>query len=227
MNKIKNHRIRGRVVVFTLTLFLTYGVVVGKAIDIAQSKPDKHYQKKYNFSEDWFTNRIPVWEKILLPYKGKPNLQYLEIGVFEGSSLIWMLENILTHPTSEATGIDIFPGQLKEIFQENLRIGGFPDKVTVIQGKSQTRLRRLPLNAYNIIYIDGSHKAKDVLTDAVLCWLLLKENGILIFDDYHWKQNDPVQDRPQAAIDSFLVCFEGHYEVIHRNAQIILKKREL
>ena len=33
-----------------------------------------------------------------------------------------------------------------------------------------------------IVYIDGSHRPEDVLTDAVMAWKLLKEGGIMILD---------------------------------------------
>ena len=36
----------------------------------------------------------------------------------------------------------------------------------------------------DLIYIDGSHLAKDVLSDAILSWKLLKPSGVMIFDDY-------------------------------------------
>jgi hypothetical protein len=34
---------------------------------------------------------------------------------------------------------------------------------------------------------DGSHRARDVLEDAVLSWPLLKVGGIMLFDDYLWQ----------------------------------------
>jgi len=37
---------------------------------------------------------------------------------------------------------------------------------------------------YDIVYIDGSHVANDVLQDAVLVWQLVKVGGFMIFDDY-------------------------------------------
>jgi len=217
----------GKVLVFVLMILLSCEVGTETAKDKAQSKSEKHYQKEYNFSDDWFTGRLPTWKRILRRFKGKSNLQYLEIGVYEGRSIIWMLENILTHPTSKATGIDTFPGQLKQRFLDNLKLGGFVDRVNLIQGKSQIELRRLPLNTYDIIYIDGSHLAKDVLTDAALSWDLLKDDGILIFDDYKWMLDRPVQLRPKSAIDSFLVCFGGCCEVVHRGYQMIVKKQNL
>ena len=86
--------------------------------------------------------------------KGKPSINYLEIGVFEGRSAIWMLENILTASTAKMTCMDIFPGQLQGKFLANLRISGFYENVTVIKGRSQVELRYLPLNSFDIVYID-------------------------------------------------------------------------
>ena len=71
--------------------------------------PAHPYQKEYNFTSDWFTPHIPIWEKVLSPLKGKPDIRYLEIGVFEGRSSLWIAENILTHPSSHLTVIDPFP----------------------------------------------------------------------------------------------------------------------
>jgi len=225
-NRIKKGRNLGRVSLFILVLLLSCVFNTGCGKDPAQSKVAVHYKKEYNFSEDWFTQHIPTWEEILGHLKGKPNIHYLEIGVWEGRSFIWMLENILTHPTAKATCIDIFPGQVKEDFLANLKIGGFLEKVTVIIGRSQIRLRDLPINSVDIIYIDGSHTAKDVLIDAVYSWQLLKTGGIMIFDDYRWKRDLPVESRPKIAIDSFIAVFSGYVEVIHKDLQVILKKIE-
>ena len=37
------------------------------------------YDHEYEFTENWFSSNIPVWEKVLAPYKGQPDIQYLEI----------------------------------------------------------------------------------------------------------------------------------------------------
>lgn len=184
--------------------------------------------EKYNFLKDWVTRNVPLWEKVLSPFKGKPDIHYLEIGVFEGRSIIWMLENILTHSTSKATGIDTFPGNLKENFLANLKISGFADKVTTITGLSQIELRHLPLDSFDIIYIDACHTTDDTLADAVLSWPLLKNEGLLIFDDYYWKEKEdfPLELRPKIAIDAFITTYRNFIEVVHHNRQIILKKRK-
>jgi len=184
--------------------------------------------EKYNFSVDWFGLKIPTFEKLLSQFKGKPNIYYLEIGVFEGRSAIWMLENILTHSTAKLTCIDIFPGNLKEVFFTNLEISGFTDKVTTITGQSQIGLRHLPFNSFDIIYIDGSHTADNVLADAVFSWPLLKSGGVLIFDDYLWeKETLPKELRPQIAIDAFIEVYKNYIDIVHHGFLLALRKREV
>ena len=81
-----------------LILILGYDVYRDPAVLVGQTPTAPspsgsnamHYKKQYRFSEDWFTNNIPVWQSMLERFKGKENLRYLEIGVFEGRSAIWM-----------------------------------------------------------------------------------------------------------------------------------------
>jgi predicted O-methyltransferase YrrM len=205
-------------------------------VELASSGPhqpvNRAYRGRYEFTQDWFTHHIPVWEAALASYKGKPGVRYLEIGLYEGRSAFWMLENILTDPTSRLTGIDLFDGELKERFLKNLRRSGAEDRVKVVVRPSQVELRTLPLEAFDIIYIDGSHATADVLEDAVLSYRLLKPGGVLIFDDYQWSgallqgalTRDASGDFPKAAIDRFVECFEDRVRVIHVSEQMIVEK---
>lgn len=161
-------------------------------------------------------------------YKNKPNIKYLEIGVFEGRSLIWMLENILTHPAARAVGIDNFVWNSEEKLHANLKISGFSKKVKIIKGSSQDALKRLQPNYFDIIYVDGSHIAPDVLADAVLSWPLLKNEGLMIFDDYLYDTDWPVELRPRVAIDAFITAYRNYLEVVEKgNQQVILKKLKI
>jgi hypothetical protein len=194
--------------------------------------PDSEaYKGQYQFGPNWFTYNIPVWEAVLSPYRGKPDVHYLEVGLYEGRSALWVLENILTHPSARLTGIDPFLGPYKEKFFANIEKSGSKEKVTAITGYSQVALRSLPLNSFDIVYIDGSHAEDDVLEDAVLCSRLLRDGGILIFDDYRWAgcfvsgTCDSPTDFPKAAIDRFIQCFDKKFDVIHNSYQIILKKK--
>lgn len=226
-----------------LGAFTVYAVMQTKAavfqsplpeVRVAQESavPDTvAYGRDYDFTVDWFSPNIPVWQHVFAPFKGQSNIQYLEIGVYEGRSAIWMLENVLTHPTARLTGIDIFEGPYKERYATNLERSGFSDKATTITGYSQLALRDLPLDSFDIIYIDGSHAKNDVLEDAVLCWRLLKKGGVLVFDDYRWcglfimGTSDSFGDSCKPAVDSFVQCFDQQLEVIHNSYQLIVRKK--
>ena len=198
---------------------------------------DHAYQHAYEFGPDYFTYNIPIWEKVMAPYKGKPNVHYLEIGVFEGRSSLWVLENILTHPTARLTGIDPFTGPYKERCLANVQRSGAAEKVNLITGYSQLALRQLPFQSFDIIYIDGSHAKDNTLEDAVLSWRLVKEDGLIIFDDYRWAGvlgcatgedgfADDEKDFPKPAIDAFAQCFDNKFTVIHNSYQLILKRKK-
>ena len=215
----------GLFILFSAFLSIGVGPAAYSGEPCSQEAQTPLPEKKYNFSSAYHLYHETNWKKVLAPYKDQPNVRYLEIGVFEGRSLIWMLENILTHATSRATCIDIFPGNMKEIFLSNLNISGFQDKVTTLVGYSQFELRKLPPQSFDIIYIDGSHVAPDVLSDAVLSWLLLKDRGIMIFDDYLYGLDLPSDLRPQVSIDSFLTAFRNFLDIVTHSYQVIIRRK--
>ena len=187
----------------------------------------KELSRDYALSHEYYKDHVGIWQQVLAPYAGQPNLEYLEVGVYEGGSLLWMLEHILTDPTSHATALDLFCDDYKDAYLHNVELSGQRGRVTDVTGFSQLTLRPLPLDHYDIIYIDGSHDRPDVLEDAVLCWRLLKEGGIMIFDDYRYLGGYDSKDRlvsPKVAIDAFVQCFEDRCEVIHNGTQLIVRK---
>ena len=84
----------------------------------------------------------------------------------------------------------------------------------------------MPAQSYDIIYVDGSHNADDVLEDAVLSWRLLKDGGLLIFDDYETPNPFvPPQGKPKITIAAFVRCYRRELKIIHRGYQVIVQKR--
>jgi predicted O-methyltransferase YrrM len=189
----------------------------------------------YHFSQNWFDNDIPNIELTLKEYIGKP-IKFLEIGSFEGRSTVWFLTHVLTHPDATITCIDWFSGSpehyednidvlnIAEIFKSNINQTGVSEKVTNLVGKSQELLRTLPIDNYNIVYIDGSHTASDVLEDAVLSFRLLKSGGIMMFDDYEWSRIVPEVKKPKLGIDSFLAAYAGQYDLLFKKGQVYICK---
>lgn len=78
---------------------------------------------------------------------------------------------------------------------------------------------------YDFIYIDGSHTAPDVLTDACMAWPLLKSEGLMVFDDYMWGNPRDALHRPKIAIDAFTNIFGETAEIIHVGYQLVLRKK--
>jgi predicted O-methyltransferase YrrM len=79
--------------------------------------------------------------------------------------------------------------------------------------------------AFDVVYIDGSHLALDVLVDASLSWHVVKPGGHVIFDDYHWGflgEGRLVRTAP--AIDAFLSVVRDDCEVLLKNDQVIARK---
>jgi predicted O-methyltransferase YrrM len=183
------------------------------------------------FTEDWLTYNIPHWDRLLSPLK-EQKVNVLEIGVFEGRSTIWLMRNILTHPEAMLTYVDTFKGGtdqasfqlegLEERFRRNTR--DFEKKMTGHVGRSEEILRNLPFRHFDFIYVDASHESADVLSDAVLSWSLLRQGGILAFDDYEWRLRSEPHRCPKLAIDSFLAVMRGQYEELHRGYQLWIRK---
>lgn len=183
----------------------------------------------YRFTSGWHLQHTELWRSTFAELAGQPDLRYLEVGVFEGRSLLWMFENVLTHPTAKATAIDVFAGDYAQTFDDNIAAAGLGDRVTKLVGPSARELRKLSGADYHIIYIDGSHTADDVLLDAALSWDLLAPGGLLVFDDYAWtgrRGADPLPPelRPQLAIDAFVAANKYALEVVHRDYQLIARK---
>lgn len=184
------------------------------------------------FSRDWFVNRA-AWDKFLSPESDRIK-KYLEIGAFEGRSALYASK---LFPLAQLTCIDTFEGgggnlpHLKEMF-DNLEarfrknIEPIKDRVRVLKGTSDKCLVSISDEtiSFDLIYIDGSHFYRNVLTDTLMSWPLLKVGGILIWDDYDFCQAQYGKRVPRHAIDQFLDIYEGDYEVIFVTSQVAIRK---
>lgn len=199
----------------------------------------------YAFTQDWFHWAPPLMNAItplLLERK-----RFLEIGAFEGRSTVWFAENML-EDNGVIVAIDTWEGgeehvemgiamnSVEERFDGNMNTlkGKFPKRyVSKIKNTSYDALAALVgggagiVDRYDFIYVDGSHVAKDVLTDLCMSWPLLKVGGVMVMDDYLW-QGEPgsnVLHRPKIAIDAFMNTFTESVEVLHMGYQVAARKK--
>lgn len=155
---------------------------------------------------------------------GMPSV-IVEVGCFEGDTtcnLAWLLNS--QNIDYQYYAIDPFLAsenltqevvdKAKEFFVENIKEFS---KIEFLQKKSIDGLIEL----YNrgikadIIYIDGSHLAKDVLADCVIGFEMLKVGGVMLFDDsVVWRYGSTIQDSPKIAIDNFIQCNWGRLEMV-------------
>lgn len=190
----------------------------------------------YKFTQDWFHWAPAVWEHLtpLMPERKK----FLEIGAFEGRATTWVIENMM-EDGGEIVCIDTWQGGEEHIngemnnakvnFDHNINLvrEKFPNRnVTAIEGLSHQWLPALIQDnqAFDFIYVDGSHIAKDVMTDACMAWRVLKSGGIMVFDDYMWGDPRDVLHRPKLAIDMFTTLFGEELQPLHVGYQVALKK---
>lgn len=185
-----------------------------------------------DYSVDWFSNNIPIWDQVFdfAKLRGKENIKFLEIGCFEGRATNYLLENILTGEGSEIHVVDTFEGSREEAgmkwddnydfdalynkFKRN--VSKHEDKVKIHRGMSGDILKSdFEKDTFDFIYIDGSHTAYDVLQDAVLVHPLLKIGGIIIFDDFGWK--DPNNLHPTNSPELGVTCFYNAYELSYNS----------
>jgi predicted O-methyltransferase YrrM len=118
---------------------------------------------------------------------------------------------------------------VKRRFLSNIKLTGTADKVRLVEVRSDDGLCALPASSYECIYIDGSHRAPDVLSDAVLSFRLLRPAGLLIFDDYHIARirgEEPSLEDPKLAVDAFLAVYARRLEIVWAGYQLAVRKRE-
>lgn len=187
------------------------------------------------FTSDWFSHHIADWEMWLSGLKGLPYLDFLEIGSYEGRSAIWLLENIINHETCRLTCVDSFFDQeyetingisLKNQFLQNIYPFAQQGKLTVFQNESFDALQELikMKKQFDFIYIDGCHMAKSVLEDAVFSFRLLKNNGIMIFDDFNWNIKQQLHEVPRLAITSFISVYSNYMKILFCGDQLVVQK---
>lgn len=174
----------------------------------------------YQFTQDWFSHNIKVFEIYLEHYKNK-KCNFLEIGTFEGRSAIWMLENILTNPDSKLTCVD--PGYPEYIDRLKSNLSYF-NNVKLIQKPNIKAFNDYWKETFDFIYVDGSHSAVNCLWDMRYSWDVLKHDGIMAIDDYEWKLKDPDGTCPAEAVDLFMKSNDD-YILLHKGYQVWLQKK--
>jgi predicted O-methyltransferase YrrM len=196
---------------------------------------------EYQYTKDWFAQAEQVWPQLipLLPARKK----FLEVGSFEGRSTVWIVENMMEdggeiycidtwEGGEEHSAEDMSPAEDNFRHNRKLLMDKYADRhITIDKGTSLECLAGwltpsvVSKEIFDFIYIDGSHKAPDVLTDACMAWPLLKLEGLMVFDDYMWGNPRDALHRPKIAIDAFTTIFGETAEIVHMGYQLVVRKK--
>ena len=188
--------------------------------------------KKKNFNEKWFLNNFEIFN-YYLPKDENQKFSYLEIGSFEGLSLL----NIkFFYKNSEATAIDLWSkpnfnsedigldlNKAEKNFDSNLIEF---DKLEKKKGDSVIELRKLVQKKvlFDFIYIDGSHNGEDVIVDAIESFKILKNHGIMIFDDAMLDIDTNKNYQTYEGIISFINMFKKEIKIMYLRNILVIKK---
>ena len=162
-------------------------------VDGEISIPINYNQHPFEFTRGWFRQRNQLtWSTFLKPmFEVNKPISAIQVGVFEFADAAWLMQNVLSHPSSTLVGIDPWEETTKlskeymEACYKRSKYNSLPwtDKVKLLRGYSQKYLPNLPMGQYDLIIIDGDHNALAVFDDALNSLRLLKNGGILVFDD--------------------------------------------
>ncbi len=148
----------------------------------------------------------------------------LEIGVFEGKTTFWIAETLdrfyhdytyyAVDPHSTSSDIDwVELTDVKSNFVHNLS-SYTGNSVHYVNKTSTQALVDFCTRGveFDFVYVDGDHRAAQVLADLVLSWECLTVGGVILCDDAtDWKFTDTngsssAQMSPRMAIETFVMC---------------------
>ena len=107
------------------------------------------------------------FENMVKPLLQGRTINYLEIGCYEGASVMYMFENVISDD-SLVTVVDPFENsRTKHTTVEKFLSGlqKYEDRITVVEGFSQNELRKLEKESFDLIYVDGEPTSHAVFND--------------------------------------------------------------
>jgi FkbM family methyltransferase len=200
----------------------------GNFIEVTEEPPSGNYYIT-RFDIHNYTGVDTGWAAAFIEStKDLPKLNLVvEIGCYEGMTAKYICDNMLEeggrvicidplmdyYTENDPKHHSYFQNQYQR-FKRNTR--GLP--VELFREKSQDALPKLNSLRCDLSYIDGDHYLPMPYLDACWAFAITKEGGWILFDDYLWS------DDTTQSIDMFLEEFAGHYEVVKKEYQVLIKK---
>lgn len=203
-----------------------------------QAEPNHQFQ----FTRKWFHNRnLGTFRDYVHPEFNGKETKYFEIGVFEGMSMCWMLQHVLTHPKSKALGVDpwLATAKLDQTYMDEVQARArhntkvWRDRCDLQRYNSVELCRIILRKGYkdfkaesvDIAQIDGDHTDLAAWSDARFVYEILKPGGWMLWDDV---ENDREKaNHVKQGLAKFMEEYEGKVKEIWRHKYMVcLQKAE-
>lgn len=173
---------------------------------------------------------------------GVPNT-FIEIGIFEGATTFHVSDTYTPfNKNLKIFAIDPHMGSIDMLEEADTVAKYFTHNLAINKHKNIEYIRKPSTKGLidlinrnqtaEVIYIDGDHRADQVLTDLILSWQILVVGGIILCDDTgSWKYTDTngsvsAQMSPRMGVEFFIQAFWHKLTVIKlpNNSQTAILK---
>lgn len=135
---------------------------------------------RYNSDKEWYHHYSGIYETLFADRRHRTK-RVLELGVFEGSSLLAWADYF---PGADIHGVDIDLSRCAHIFQTPAgQAGRFHTYLGDAAGPKM--LSKLRMNGpYDVIIDDASHTIEDQLASLLGLWHALADGGLYVIEDH-------------------------------------------
>ena len=171
------------------------------------------------------------WKEIIPPTSGP--IKILEIGGYHGANVCCLTKTHAIHPASEIHVVDPWCDYDKYAEYKDEQAMNYANFISNISKLKQWDLTKIYIHRmkseeidkkfademFDIIYIDGNHKTKYVLEDAIMAYKKIKRGGWIVFDDVF----DP---EVKEGIQIFLHLYKSyfHQDIHTKNGQLFIQR---
>jgi hypothetical protein len=185
------------------------------------------------------------WDKNIL-YLQKSSIKILDIGIGNGETMEKFSQVFLEHNKESVyygiktnkkdfkseTLLDI-PSDDNTKLNDRKNKSLAQDRIFITEETSNLESNLILSNflqeslTFDVIYVNSSYYSKDILLDSLIAFKLLKNNGIMIFNNYLWEKTDDKVYTPKPSIDIILNIYKHEIDVLYLGYQVMIKKREM
>ena len=215
---------------FFKTFFFIYKIINKKKLYINNEEYFiNFFFRNKIFSRNLFLQNIDIMEFFFRRNKNLKIRSYLEIGSFEGSSVCYFLKKLAQ--CDSFTCIDTWDGKeelekldFKEVERKFDQNTSSVEKIKKIKMNSDLFFKQ-NLKTFDLIYIDGNHRAPQVKKDLDNSLKILNNNGILIIDDYLWDWYENLKLNPAYEINYFYNKNSKFLKILLIHNIVVLQKK--